>query len=151
MLPTDRAIRDEKSKIIENFCGCVRDLIDVGHNLMPDNEEIMLLQTGARFTANHVGNILVEEIGPEVYKFRNEIASNNFDFIRNINFNQQIDDRKDLLKMSNVNQYKKLIPIILRTYDNCTQSEQNNIHTIIKNILLYYIHYIMHEKKYGDD
>ncbi len=147
-----RIVRDKKAKIITDFCANIKQLVYVANNLIPNNPNLMVLQQGTRFVANNLGPDLIEIIGPEVYVYRNDIVANNFNFINNIDFNQKINEQKDSFSdetNSRLDEYRKLIPMVLSCYNTCNSSEQQNIHKLITNLLLGYAQYVTHEKKYG--
>ncbi len=146
-----RNISDKKSIIVEDFCRTIKELINLANNLMPNNEDLMLLKRGARIAASTIGNVLIEQIGPEIYKYRKSIVKNDFTFIHDIDFNKQIDDRKDMIPGdgSNIDEYKKLVPLVLQTYYDISDEEREKINKIIKQLLAEYIKYRLHEKKHG--
>lgn len=147
-----RIVRDEKAKIITNFCASIKELVHIANNLIPDNPNLMILQQGTRFVANNLGPDLIEKIGPEVYVYRHAIVANNFSFINDIDFNQKLTEQKNSFSdetNSKLDDYRKLIPTVLSCYNTCNHSEQQNIHKLITDLLLGYAQYVSHEKKYG--
>lgn len=147
-----RNISDKKSIIIEAFCRNIKELINLANNLMPNNEDLMLLKRGARIAASTISNVLIEQIGLEIYQYRKSIVKNDFTFIHDVDFNKQIDDRKDMFvnnDNSKINEYKKLIPLVLQTYHDTSEEEMEKINGIIKQLLAEYIKYRLHEKKHG--
>lgn len=157
-LQNKRDIMNKKSIIIENFCNNIKELVKVANNLMPNNEDLMLIKRGVRIITSSIGNVLVEELGPEIFEYHKEIEDEDFSFVPKIDFNKRIDDKKELILHhqnrshngnSEIESYKSILQMVLQVYYKCSQIEQKKIHDIIRDLLKEYIKYLIHEKTYG--
>lgn len=144
-----RVIRDEKALIIINFCKHIKSLIYLATNILPEYPELQIIKRGVNRITSLIGDVLIEEIGPELWLYNKEIRYGDFSFIKDVDFNKQIDTRKKLIPgKSNVDKYKSIINTVLISYNHCSNEVKADIHTIVKKLLEEYLKYLIHCKSY---
>lgn len=143
---------DDRSKIISRFNMNIRKLIRVANNLIPGNKELMLMDTGATRLNSHLGDLLINELGPEIYIYRKLIVEKDFKFLININYQQTMYRHKAQFNKINrrADDYFSLIKNIIEVYQKCTDDDRNDIHQLLSDLLKEYCKYLLNCRKYPD-
>ena len=147
----DPNVLTNKSQIIINFCKHTKRLIYLATNIMPNNIELRIIKRGVDRVISSIGNVLIEEVGPELWLYQHQISVGDFSFVECVDFNNHIDKRKHLVSdKTNANKYKSIVNTILSSYQGCSEEEKKDIHNIVKKMLKEYVKYLIHCKTYKD-
>lgn len=148
-----RDIADEKSKIIGMFNLNMKKLIRLTNNLVPDNKELQLLDTGANRLNSHIGDAVLLKVGPELYSHRNNILNKDFSFLTALNYENELRKHEDEFNNgeNKMEDYIVLTTTLVSIYNKCSVVELNEIHQLISNLLLEYLLYVKHCKAYPND
>ena len=145
-----RNIADEKSKIIGMFNLKMRKLIRLTSNLVPDNKELQLLNTGASRLNSHVGDMVLLKVGPKLYSHRYSIINRDFSFLTKLNYEHELRKHEEDFVNDKMDEYIILTTVLVSVYQTCSDDELNEIHKLISDLLLKYLLYVKHCKAHPE-
>ena len=131
----------------------MKKLIRLTNNLVPDNKELQLLNTGASRLNSHLGDAVLLKVGPELYSYRNSIIKQDFSFLTKLNYEYELRKHEDIFKNgeNKMDEYIMLTTVLVSVYNTCNDEELNEIHLLIANLLLEYLLYVKHCKAHPDN
>jgi len=151
MSKSRRTLTDDRTRIVNSFGQHVIDLVELVANIIPDNEELGVIKKLVHRAVYSAGNVVIEEVGPELWPYRDNISNNDFGFITQVDYNAKLDSKKHMLEESTESTYKSLIKVCLGQYGKCSSTEKDQIHQFVKNIFTDYVRYTIHCRKYTID
>ena len=144
-----RVLRDERTKLVNSFGRHIMDLVELVSNILPDNAELGVVKKVAHRAIYSAGNMVIEEVGPELWPHRDSISNDDFEFLTQIDYGAKLDSKKHLLgDEGKESTYRSLIDVALSQYDKCSDAERNQIHCIIKQLFMDYVKYTIHCRKH---
>lgn len=145
--------------LIETFNKDIKKLTNVLAALDPDNEEFLRVRELAKLAINTQPVIVVELIGPELFKYRDIIfGPNPFDFMEQVDVideYKKIDEsvRNNPVSFSSDIQTKefdditKLLVLLKSKWLQLDEKEKTYILSIVKHIVRQYILYLQVQQK----